>query len=103
MKRIYIAGKYTADTPNGVFDNIREGISASIKILEEGNAIFCPWLDHQLFIHGLKASWQQMYDHSMAWLEVSDEVHVLPGWETSKGTIAEIKRAQELNIPVKYL
>ena len=39
----------------------------------------------------------------MAWLEVSDEVWVLPNSENSKGTQGEIKRAEKLDIPVKYL
>jgi hypothetical protein len=38
----------------------------------------------------------------MDWLEVSDIVYVLPGFETSKGTLAEIERAEELNIPIVY-
>jgi len=38
----------------------------------------------------------------MAWLSVSDMVVVLEGWEQSEGTKAEIKRAEELGIPVTY-
>ncbi|KKL26448.1 hypothetical protein LCGC14_2395160, partial [marine sediment metagenome] len=40
------------------------------------------------------------YRYSIAWLEVSDEVWVMPNSENSKGTQVEIKRAKELNIPV---
>jgi len=46
---------------------------------------------------------EDYYRYSMAWLEVADEVWVLPNSESSKGTQAEIKRAKELFIPVKYL
>jgi hypothetical protein len=35
-------------------------------------------------------------------LEKCDIVYVLPNYENSKGTIAEIKRAKELAIPVTY-
>jgi hypothetical protein len=38
--------------------------------------------------------------YSFAWLEASDAVLLVPGWENSKGTIAEIARAKVLNIPV---
>jgi hypothetical protein len=36
----------------------------------------------------------------MAWLEVSDAVLLIEGWEKSKGTLAEIERAKALGIPV---
>ena len=42
---------------------------------------------------------EQFYNFSMAWLEVSDAVFLLNGWEKSKGTLAEIERAKELGIP----
>jgi hypothetical protein len=36
----------------------------------------------------------------MAWLDVSDAVLLLDGWERSKGTLVEIDRAKELDIPI---
>jgi len=38
----------------------------------------------------------------MAWLEVSDIVFVVPGWDKSKGTLAELDRAEELDIPIVW-
>ena len=51
--------------------------------------------------------WEEITDkmikeYSLAWLEVSDCVLVLPGYENSKGTLAEIDRATELDIPIYY-
>ena len=105
MKRCYIAGAYSSDNVLGVLNNIRKGIRASTEKFLEGYAPFCPWLDHhfQLMLRdGEELTVQNYYDYSMAWLEVSDMVYVLNGWENSKGTIAEIKRASELGIPVFY-
>ena len=51
---------------------------------------------------GEKLDVEAYYRYSMAWLEVSDAVFVLPNSENSKGTQAEIKRAEELNIPVYH-
>jgi len=41
-------------------------------------------------------------DLSMAWLDVSDAVLVLPKYRKSGGTNLEIARAKELGIPVFY-
>jgi predicted Rossmann-fold nucleotide-binding protein len=40
--------------------------------------------------------------YSMAWMEASDAVLVVPGSENSKGTAAEIARADQLMMPVYY-
>ncbi len=102
MKKIYVAGKYSADNIIQGLQNMREGMKASAKILKLGYAPFCPWLDYQFsFFEDITR--EEYYAYSMAWLEVSDEVWVLPGWENSQGTKAEIKRAEELKIPVNYL
>jgi hypothetical protein len=105
MKRIYVAGAYSSDNVLGVLDNIRIGIRKATEVLLEGNAPFCPWLDYQFQLmlrDNETLTVQDFYDYSMAWLEVSDEVLVLPNSEHSKGTQAEIKRAEELGIPVIY-
>jgi hypothetical protein len=102
MTKVYIAGAYSADNVIDVMKNIREGIKASARVLGLGYAPFCPFLDYQFsFFEDITV--EEYYNYSMAWLEVSDEVWVLPNWENSKGTIKEIARAKELDIPVNYL
>jgi len=106
MKRIYLAGSYSADNIIGVLDNIRKGQRAGAVAMMKGYAVFCPWLDYQLHFHlreGETIPKKIYQDNSMAWLEVSNEVWVLPGYENSNGTKREIARAHELKIPVKYL
>ncbi|MFA5316214.1 MAG: DUF4406 domain-containing protein [Dehalococcoidales bacterium] len=105
MRRVYVAGPYSADDVLKVFDNMRKGIRASIDVLLAGFAPFCPWLDYQfslmLYDHE-KLTVEQYYAYSIAWLEVADAVLVLPGFETSKGTMAEIMKAEALDIPIFY-
>lgn len=102
MKRIYVAGAYSADNVMDVLHNMGRGIDASTKILKEGNAPFCPWLDYHFALRDQTIPKQAFYDYSMAWLEASDEVYVLKNSEHSEGTKKEIERAEELGIPVKY-
>jgi hypothetical protein len=98
--RVYVAGKYSSDNILGVLSNIRDGIDASAKILKLGHAVFCPWLDHQFHFFDSSLTVKEYQLNSMAWLEVSDVVVVLPNSENSKGTQAEIVRAKELGIKV---
>jgi hypothetical protein len=105
MKKVYVAGAYSSNTAIGVFDNMREGMRWSTKVLLGGNAPFCPWLDfHFQFMlkEGEELTVENYYDYSMEWLRASDVVFVTPNWEGSKGTIAEIAEAERLGIPVVY-
>lgn len=101
--RVYLAGKYSDPNIIGCLNNIHDGIKKSVEILKMGHAVFCPWLDYQFQFFDKTLTVDDYYRYSMAWLEVSDEVWVLPNSENSKGTNAEIARALELKIPVIYL
>jgi hypothetical protein len=105
MKKIYVAGSYSADNVMGVgvLHNIGIGIKECARILKEGNAPFCPWLDYHFAIEDPTIPKQAFYDYSMAWLEVCDEVWVLQNSEKSVGTLKEIARAKELGLPIVYL
>ena len=105
MKRVYVAGAYSSDNVIGILDNMREGMRWATKVLLLGHAPFCPWQDHhyQLMLRDdetLKV--EDYYRHGLAWLRMSDVVFVTPGFENSKGTIAEIAEADRLGIRVVY-
>lgn len=105
MRRIYVAGAYSSDNVIGLLDNIRKGQRWGAEVFLRGYAPFCPWNDLHFQLQlpdGAKLTVQDYYDYSMAFLEASEAVFVTPGWEGSKGTIAEIARAEELGIPVVY-
>ena len=105
MKRIYVAGSYSADNVIAIFDNIRIGMRKGLDVLLAGYSPFVPWFDFHFNLMLQKnesLTVQQYYDYSMAWLEASDAVLVLENSEKSVGTQLEIKRAIELNIPVFY-
>jgi len=102
MKRIYVAGSYSADNVMDVLHNIGDGIKVSAQLLELNFAPFCPWLDYQFALMNERITKQQFYDYSMKWLESADAIVVLPNYEQSFGTQNEIRRASELGIPVFY-
>ena len=105
MKRVYIAGAFSSDNILQVFENMRLGMRASVKVLLSGYAPFCPWLDYHfsLMIRDTeKLEVENYYNYSLAWLEVSDALIVLPNWESSVGTKREIEVARKLGMPIFY-
>ena len=104
MLRVYVAGAYSADNVIDVLRNIGRGEKACAELFKLGYAPFCPWHDKSYVTDNpdYKFTIKQFYDYSMAWLEVSDCILLLPGWEKSKGSNAEFNRAVELGIPVYF-
>lgn len=105
MKRVYVAGAYSANNVISVLDNMRRGIRLSTEVLLAGYAPFSPWLDYQFQLmlrSGEKLTIEHYYNYSIAWLVVSNAVLVVPGSENSNGTQNEIQIAEELDIPVFY-
>lgn len=107
MKRIYVAGKYSADNVMDVLGNIRSGIAMSRELLLLWCAPYCPWLDFLYVITADLMDFDKMdktifQRASMEWVGCCDAMIVISGADTSRGVRAEIERARELNIPVYY-
>ena len=100
MKRIYVAGAYSADNVLDVLKNIGMGEQICSDLFSMGYAPFCPWHDKGYVISDPYRSYtvQQFYDYSIAWLKVSDAMFLVRGWEDSTGTLAEIAVANKLGI-----
>ena len=98
--KIYIAGRYSDNNILGCLNNIHDGIKAAVAVLKLGHVPFCPWTDFLFQMFDKSLTVEDYYRYSMAWLEVSDEVWVLPDSGESVGTQKEIERAYERGIPV---
>jgi len=104
MKRVYLAGRYSADNIIDMLRNIREGITTGAMLLNNGYAVFCPFLDYQfsLTFYGSVLQKKHYQDNSMAWVECCHAMYVMPHSEESRGVQREIARARELGIPVFF-
>jgi hypothetical protein len=109
IRRIYIAGILTPVghfSANPAIDYVvacREMIGWGWKALRAGFDPFVPALDNMFWYvmdEGEYMTEAMIKRYSKSWLEVCDAVVLTPGWQKSKGTLAEIKRAEELGIPV---
>ena len=109
MRYCYIAGPLT---PRGTYStnpaidylySVREMTQVAVRLVREGYAPFCPAVDFLYFMVGgreerIKES--EIKRYSKDWLERCDCVVLCHGWQSSDGTLAEIKRAEALGIPV---
>lgn len=104
MKRIYVAGPYSADNVIDVLKNIGRGEKVCAELFRLGYAPFCPWHDKSYVTDNIDydLNVKLFYDFSMAWLDVSDAMFVIGDFKSSKGTMAEIAHAKNIGIPVYY-
>jgi nucleoside 2-deoxyribosyltransferase len=109
IKRVYVAGLLT---PRGTWSknlaidaliNQRKMIRASLDAYFAGFDPFVPAFDHAFWMvmnDGEVITEAMIKRYSKSWLEVCDAVLLTPKWRNSPGTLAEIKHARELGIPV---
>lgn len=102
--KVYVAGAYSADNVLSVLQNIGRGEKACAELFRLGFAPFCSWHDKSYVTDNPDIIFDinDFYEYSIAWLEVSDAMLVIDGWEKSKGTIKEIGIARKLGIPVFF-
>lgn len=109
IRTCYIAGAitpYPSEHPVlGFLGNIKRGTRMAVKTLLAGYVPFCPFIDFLYFFQlrdGENITEKMIKDLSLTWLEKCDSVLVLPKYRKSRGTLAEIARAKELDIPIFY-
>jgi nucleoside 2-deoxyribosyltransferase len=103
---IYLASPYSHPDPAVREQRFHAACRAAVALLHAGRVVFSPIAhSHPLAQHGLPGNWQFWERYDRAFLERCDEVVVLmlDGWEESFGVQAEIRIAQELGKPVRYL
>jgi nucleoside 2-deoxyribosyltransferase len=99
VKLIYIAGPYTAPTPEGVAANIERARKAACRCIERGWAVICP---HTNSAGMDKYGHEYWYAADLEMLGRCDAMYVLLNYERSRGTLAEIRFARENGIMIFY-
>lgn len=104
MKRVYVAGAFRAwpDPQNQwvQHQNIERANAVNLDVWQAGAAGFCPHKNTEHFEGALPG--ETFLRGDLVWLAVADAMVVVPGWEQSLGTIAEIRFARERGIPVFF-
>jgi len=97
--RVYVAGKLNDDAV-GYLHNVHLMMETAEACRLAGFSVFIPAIDLLCGIkHGYN-DYHQYFDNGQPWLMAADAVLLTPGWESSKGTAAEIATAKSLGIPV---
>ena len=94
MKRIYIAGPYTA---GDVAQNVKRAMDIANDLIELGHAPYCPHLTHFLHMNNYQP-YEKWLEIDLAYLEIADAVIRLPG--ESKGADREVEFAEKNHIKV---
>ena len=87
MRVIYVAGRYRADSENGVFENIIHARQAAQRLWHEGWAVICPHMN-TAFMGATKPD-LIFLDGDLEILSRCDAIYMLRGWQQSKGAQEE--------------
>jgi len=108
MKRIYLASPYSHPVRAVRSDRFRAACKVAADVIREGYICFSPIAHSHHIADYLKNHNDSDYwvKQDMSFLESwADEIWVvcIEGWKESKGVAAEVKRAVEVGLPVKYM
>jgi len=89
IKKAYIAGAYTAKTPEEVEENVKRAEAIAWMYYLKGYAVFCPHAQthriHLRFNHDEIFEYEDWLQADIAWLKDCDVIVFVAGWETSNG------------------
>jgi nucleoside 2-deoxyribosyltransferase len=94
---VYVAGPYRAANAWLVEDNVRRAEVFSLLLWRHGFAPVCPHTQTRFFQGA--ASDEVFLRGTLEMMRRCDAVLLLPGWEKSTGTRAELHEANRLGIP----
>jgi hypothetical protein len=110
MKLIYLASPYSGKGENKLAveqSRFEQICTIAARLMNEGNHIFSPIAHcHPIAVkHDLPTDWAYWQAYLKVMLPRCDEIWIakMDGWDVSTGVQAEIKLAEELGKPIKYV
>lgn len=102
MIMVYVAGAYSAPTPEGVEENCRRAREVGVQLAAVSPQVF-PVIPHQTGrdIEHI-GDYQFWIEGTLELMRRCDAVMMVHGWQTSKGAVAERRVALQRGIPVIY-
>lgn len=97
---VYVAGPFRAPNAWEIEQNIRRAERLALEVWQLGAACICPHTNTR-FYQGAAPD-EVWLAGDLEILRRCDAVLVVPDWEQSAGTRAEIEFAQECKVPVFY-
>ena len=97
MKVVYIAGPYRANSAWEIEQNIREAEKIALHVWANGMVALCPHTQTRFYQGFLPDALWLAGDLEL--LARCDAVFLVPGWESSRGTMAEVNFAKSKGIP----
>ncbi len=83
MKRIYIAGALDSDSTSYI-KNLHRMIFWAEKVRKEGYSVYVPGIEFLMGLQNGDWNYNDYFNNSQPWLDVSDAIFVVPGWEKRK-------------------
>mgnify|MGYP001571159885 CR=1 FL=1 len=105
MKRsyVFIAGPYKGKDFIEIDRNIARARDAAVFLANNGVPFFCPHLNSGHFeAMTISVPMDFWYDLDLRFLERASAIWLIDGWKNSQGSLAELARAQALQIEVFY-
>lgn len=100
---VYVAGPYRAATPAGIELNIQAARAMGLQAIRRGWAPIIPHCNFALLdLLDPNIGDSFWLTATMEHMRRSDAVLLVPGWQNSTGTQAEVREASRLNIPVYH-
>lgn len=99
MKKIFVAGAINGSSYYETFNNLRKGIKLSSQVLQEGYAVFSPFIDYSYFLQE-DITEETIKKSTMEFLKICDAVLLVDGWNCSRGVLNELHECRLHQIPV---
>lgn len=94
-----MAGRLNANNAVDYLFNVHMMCQVAEAVRMCGFSVFVPCIDLVMGIIFGYEEYENYFDNSQPWIDVSEAVMLVPGWRPSPGTRREIKRAAKNKIP----